>query len=126
MLVVCTVVLKSKLWKVLDFNTSLLYYITFCFCEMHLPHGNVSRGNTALVVVLGMKALSYFSTGEILWTKNYGSPVVAIYKMDNSGLSRVKLNHVAKETLKLLIGANTSNDQHQNTFLGNGAEILLQ
>ena len=61
-----------------------------------------------------------------MWTKNYGSPVVAIYKMDNSGLSRVKLNHVAKETLKLLIGANTSNDQHQNTFLGNGAEILLQ
>ena len=57
---------------------------------------------------------------------NYGSPVVAIYKLDKAGLLRVKVNHVAKETLKLLIGANTSSDQHQNTFLGNGAEVVLQ
>ena len=28
--------------------TFLLYCVTFCYCEMHLPHVNVSRVNTAL------------------------------------------------------------------------------
>lgn len=66
------------------------------------------------------------STGEILWTKNYGSPVVGIYRMDNEALLKVKVNHIAKETLKHLIGANTSSSSHQNTFLGDGGEIVLQ
>lgn len=66
------------------------------------------------------------STGEILWTKNYGSPVVGIYRMDNEALLKVKVNHIAKETLKHLIGANTSSSSHQNTFLGDRGEIVLQ
>lgn len=66
------------------------------------------------------------STGEILWTKNYGSPVVGIYKMDNEALLKVKVNHIAKETLTHLIGANTSSSSHENTFLGDGGEIVLQ
>lgn len=66
------------------------------------------------------------STGEILWTKNYGSPVVGIYKMDNEALLKVKINHIAKETLKHLIGANTSSASHENTFLGDRGEIVLQ
>ena len=28
--------------------TFLLYCVTFCYCEMHLPHVNVSRVNTAV------------------------------------------------------------------------------
>ena len=67
-----------------------------------------------------------FLSGEILWTKNYGSPVVGIYRMDNEALLKVKVNHIAKETLKHLIGANTSSSSHQNTFLGDGGEIVLQ
>ena len=65
-------------------------------------------------------------SGEILWTKNYGSPVVGIYKMDNEALLKVKVNHIAKETLTHLIGANTSSSSHENTFLGDGGEIVLQ
>lgn len=62
-----------------------------------------------------------------MWTKNYGSPIVGIYKMDNNeALLKVKVNHIAKETLKNLIGANTSSSSHENTFLGNGGEIVLQ
>lgn len=66
------------------------------------------------------------STGEILWTKNYGSPVVGIYKMDNEALLKVKVNHIARETLTHLIGANTSGTSHENTFLGDRGEIVLQ
>ena len=65
-------------------------------------------------------------SGEILWTKNYGSPVVGIYKMDNEALLKVKVNHIAKETLTHLIGANTSSSSDENTFLGDGGEIVLQ
>ncbi|XP_015749838.1 PREDICTED: serine/threonine-protein kinase/endoribonuclease IRE1-like isoform X1 [Acropora digitifera] len=66
------------------------------------------------------------STGEILWTKDYGSPVVGIYKMDNEALLKVKVNHIAKETLEHLIGANTSSASHGNTFLGDRGEMVLQ
>ncbi|XP_073245548.1 serine/threonine-protein kinase/endoribonuclease IRE1-like [Porites lutea] len=65
-------------------------------------------------------------TGDILWTRNYGSPVVGIYRMDNEALLKVKLNHIAGETLKHLIGANTSSASHENTFLGDRGEIVLQ
>ena len=64
--------------------------------------------------------------GDILWTRNYGSPVVGIYRMDNEALLKVKLNHIAGETLKHLIGANTSSASHENTFLGDRGEIVLQ
>ena len=52
--------------------------------------------------------------------------MVGIYKMDNEALLKVKVNHIAKETLTHLIGANTSSSSHENTFLGDGGEIVLQ
>ena len=50
-------------------------------------------------------------TGEIQWTKNFGSPVVGIYKFDGDGLHRVKVNHIAKETLDVLIANNASSEK---------------
>ena len=52
--------------------------------------------------------------------------MVGIYKMDNEALLKVKVNHIAKETLTHLIGTNTSSSSHENTFLGDGGEIVLQ
>ena len=46
--------------------------------------------------------------------------------MDNEALLKVKLNHIAGETLKHLIGANTSSASHENTFLGDRGEIVLR
>lgn len=66
--------------------------------------------------------------GDILWTKNYGSPVVGIYLFDSEGLRKVGINHIAKETLVQLIGSNATNDEEgtSNTFRGDKGEIVLQ
>ena len=46
--------------------------------------------------------------------------------MDNEALLKVKVNHIAKETLEHLIGADTSSASHGNTFLGDRGEMVLQ
>ncbi|XP_031563309.1 serine/threonine-protein kinase/endoribonuclease IRE2-like isoform X1 [Actinia tenebrosa] len=51
------------------------------------------------------------NTGEIQWTKNFGSPVVGMYKFDGDGLHRVKVNHIARETLDVLIANNASSEK---------------
>ncbi|XP_032242727.1 serine/threonine-protein kinase/endoribonuclease IRE1 [Nematostella vectensis] len=51
------------------------------------------------------------STGEIQWTRNFGSPVVGVYKFDGDGLHRLKINHIASETLNVLISGNSSADK---------------
>ncbi|KAK3753794.1 hypothetical protein QZH41_018451 [Actinostola sp. cb2023] len=81
-----------------DYSTNLAQDIDYEF------HHMCSSSDGFTVTMAG-------STGEIQWTRNFGSPVVGIYKFDGDGLHRVKVNHIAKETLDVLIANNASSEK---------------
>jgi serine/threonine-protein kinase/endoribonuclease IRE1 len=46
--------------------------------------------------------------GTFLWEENYGSPVIAMYLLENEGLVSVPFTSVAEETLDHLVMQFTS------------------
>lgn len=56
-------------------------------------------------------------TGQILWSADYGAPVVAVYSLDSEGLRKLPFTSVAQETLGHLIGQLSSTEWRQR-FMG--------
>ncbi len=52
-----------------------------------------------------IKDVDVFTTlGKVAWSQDYGSPVVAMYIMDNEGMNKVPFTSMAMETLDHLQG----------------------
>ncbi|GAB1607689.1 serine/threonine-protein kinase/endoribonuclease IRE1-like, partial [Argonauta hians] len=64
-------------------------------------------------------------TGEILWYKNYDSPVVAMYSLGQEGLRKVPFTSFAPETLDHLTGQ-LSDAQWKDRFLDYGRQEFFR
>ena len=47
---------------------------------------------------------SVHETGKVAWSQDYGTPIVAMYMMDNEGMKKIPFTSMAMETLDHLQG----------------------
>ena len=68
---------------------------------------------------------SSIRTGEVLWTVDYKSPIVALYSMNADGLHKLPFYTMASETLSHLTGQ-MAVDEWRQKFLLQGRSQVLQ
>ena len=62
--------------------------------------------------------------GDVMWNRDFGSPIVAMYMFDNDGLRKIPFNSMASETLQHLTGQLSSNEWRRR-FLEHGKQQIF-
>ena len=86
-------------------------------------------GTSPLDAISGKEVTTYlditwYVSGEVMWSMDYGAPVVAMYQMDKEVMRKVAFTSMALETLEHINGQLTSTEW-QERFLAHGSSDVF-